>query len=408
MVGERKSSKQSSLRVALSLVLILEGTPSFTWSQQIERSELGVRSARAAAATERRDFAEAEVEWLRVIALDPRSAPAFYNLGLVYYLEYKYPEAEAKLRRALEYDPSFANARVLLGASLVRQARIKEAIPELERTLKSRLDPAAERTARLALYDALFIRGDYGRAVEVLKPLAAKYPNDTDLLYDLGEAYLQLAAESLERIAEIDPLSYRAHQLLAESLGKQGRYQEAIREYQDALQKKPDLPGVHYEIGLLYRVYENNPAGDEQALHEFEAELKINPFHAGSEYRLGRIYWKKQDVGQAVAHFGRAVELDEALVSARLALARALEARGDLREAQKQLEIALRLEPQNAAGHYRMAQLYKRQGNQSAAARELREFDRIQAASQTARTKTGKASLGQAESDTDIEDDRKP
>lgn len=347
----------------------------------------------AAAATREHDFARAEEEWKRVIALDVRSPQAFHNLGMIYYLEHKYPEAEESLAKALQLDPALANARVLLGASLARQGKSERATEELERALKARLSESAEKTARVALHEAWTARGNYARALEVLKPLVEKYPQDVDLLYSLGETYLLLSTRSFERIAEIDLGSYRVHQLLAEALAKQGKYREAIREYRLALEQKQDLPGVHYQIGLLYRIYENTPESDSEALKEFQAELKINPFDPASEYRLARIYWKRRELEKAIEHFDRSVRLDESYADSRLALARALEAAGRLDDAQKLLEETAKRFPENPNAHYRLAQLYKRRGQARAAAEELKKFEEIRSA-QSSRSRPLEKALG--------------
>ena len=140
-----------------------------------------------------------------------------------------------------------------------------------------------------------------------------------DILHSLGQTYLQLAEQSFQRIAVVNPDSYRIHQVLGDSLAKHGNYQEAIREYRKALEQKPDLPGAHYQIGLLYRTHDTSEAGDTAAWQEFEAELRINPYDAQSEYRLGRISAKWRDMKTALQHFRRATELDRRSLSNPLA-----------------------------------------------------------------------------------------
>ena len=349
------------------------------FDQDDHQREVAEHVARAAAATRDRDFERAEEEWKKVVGLDPGSAQALNNLGLIYYLEHKYPEARGALGKALKLDLSLVNARILLGACLVRERKPGAAIEELAPALNFRLTDSAEKTARVALHEAWFARGNYGRALDVLKPVAEKYPRDVDVRYNLGQTYLQLAAQAFRQIAFIDPQSYRIHQVLAESLERQGRYRDAISEYRETLRQKPDMPGIHYQIGLLYRIDGNTPASDNAALQEFEAELKINPYDAASEYRMGRIYRKRQDVQNASVHFLRAVKLDGSLVRARLALAEVLQQRGNLEEAQRQLEAATRLEPDNTSALYRLAQLYKQQGSENARAKEMAKFEQAKA-----------------------------
>jgi len=282
------------------------------------------------------------------------------------------------LSEAVKLDSTLVNARVMLGASLVRQGKNQPAIIELDRALKSRLTEPVERTARMALHEALVARGEYGRALEVLQPLARRNPKDVDVLYSLGQVHLHLSAQKFHEIAQADPDSYRAHQILAESLAKQGLYKDAIREFRATLERKPDLPGVHYQIGLLYWLNEQTPDGIAAALREFGEELDLSPLDAWTHFRLGQVYWKIRDVEKATAHLRRALEIDESLVPARLTLARALESQGKLPEALAQLERARKSDPDDATVRCRLAQLYKQHGNDAAAAEEMSAFQQIQ------------------------------
>jgi len=345
----------------------------------VSPEEIAEHSSRATAAAKEHNFAEAEAEWRKVLSLDPHSAQALNNLGMVFYLEHKYPEAEATLNKALRIDPSLVSSRVLLGATLGKEGKSKAAVAELERALRSPLSESAERTARVALHQAFFASRDYARALQTLQPLATKYPKDVDILYSLGQTYLRLATQTFEQIATVGPESYRVHQILGDALGQQGRYHEAIQEYRLALAQKPDLPEVHYQIGLLYRMYENSPESDNEAVREFESELKVNPYDGWSEYRLGRIYIKQDRTEEAISHLRRAVQSDETIVPARLVLARALEGRGDLDEAKNQLETAAKIEPGNGTVHYRLAKLLKKTGDLKASEQEMKRFEAIQA-----------------------------
>src|SRR5215469_2702505 len=134
--------------------------------------QISLHAARANAAIQQKEFAKAEEEWRKVVALDPNSPRAHHNLGLAYYVEHKYGEAEEALGKAVHLDASLVNARVLLGASLAREGKTDRSIVELERALQSGLSGAAEKTARLALHEALFAREQYVRALEILSPLA--------------------------------------------------------------------------------------------------------------------------------------------------------------------------------------------------------------------------------------------
>jgi tetratricopeptide (TPR) repeat protein len=55
--------------------------------------------------------------------------------------------------------------------------------------------------------------------------------------------------------------------------GDQGRLEEAIREFQTALQLQPNYAEAHYNLGLVYRSKNMLQA----ARSEFEQALRIRP-----------------------------------------------------------------------------------------------------------------------------------
>ena len=113
----------------------------------------------------------------------------------------------------------------------------------------------------------------------------------------LAQAYRKAAESFYERIEKLNPDSYRAHQLEAESLAWRGQGQKAILEYRKALERKPDLEGAHRGIADLY--WEQGALG--RASKEYEAELRLFPLDDHSQLKVGE-YWLAQGNG------GRAIQ----------------------------------------------------------------------------------------------------
>ena len=70
------------------------------------------------------------------IGCDPNLAPAYSNLGNLYFEQGDFDSAEAAYRRALEADPEYAAAHHNLGVLYKRQGRIDESIKHLKRAAK--------------------------------------------------------------------------------------------------------------------------------------------------------------------------------------------------------------------------------------------------------------------------------
>jgi len=74
------------------------------------------------------------------------------------------------------------------------------------------------------------------------------------------------------------PFSYQVHELNAEALEVQGKWDEAAAEYRRILEINPFLPGVHARrFRALISRPQVSPEVCEQAKKQFEEELEIDP-----------------------------------------------------------------------------------------------------------------------------------
>jgi tetratricopeptide (TPR) repeat protein len=126
------------------------------------------------------------------------------------------------LREALRVDPGNGAAHHALGLSLVRQQRLRDAIPELAQAAQLRPDlPRYAYVYGVALHET----GQVPRALQVLTEAQARHPGDRDILVALVE-YSRQAGDRQSAIAwarklvEMSPGDLRSRRLL-ESLERQ-------------------------------------------------------------------------------------------------------------------------------------------------------------------------------------------
>jgi tetratricopeptide (TPR) repeat protein len=81
---------------------------------------------------------EARADLTASIALNPKYAPAWLNLGNAFMDLDNLSAAEVHCRQALALDPTLIEARVSLGFNLTAQGRVAEAIGELEEAVRAR------------------------------------------------------------------------------------------------------------------------------------------------------------------------------------------------------------------------------------------------------------------------------
>jgi superkiller protein 3 len=80
---------------------------------------------------------------------------------------------------------------------------------------------------------------------------------------------------------------------------------EAIAEYQKAIDIKPDYARGYYNIGSAYREKKKI----DEAIASFQKALEINPKYAEAHYALAVIYYEKSEFKSAIEHFDQAGKL---------------------------------------------------------------------------------------------------
>jgi tetratricopeptide (TPR) repeat protein len=255
---------------------------------------------------------------------------------------------------------------------LAKEGRCGEALPLLKKAIPQSSDKDFRRSAGLAGVRCAMVKNQFDAADDFLRMLNREFPNDPEVMYTTIHTYSDLATHASQELAMKAPNSAQAHELNAESLEMQGKWDQASKEYQKVLQQNPQLPGIHFRIGrLLLSAPTPPPDVAEQAKKEFQQELDIDPSNAGAEYVLGELAREAQQWDDAVKHFTRAAKLDSSFGDAYLGWGVALVATKKFSEAVPPLEVAVKLEPENPAAHYNLAIAYTRTGHKQEGDKEF-------------------------------------
>ena len=255
---------------------------------------------------------------------------------------------------------------------LAKEGHCSEALPLLKKAIPQSTDKELQRNAGLAGVRCAMVNNQFVAADDFLRILNREFPNDPEVLYTTIHTYSDLATHASQQLATKAPNSAQAHELNAESLEMQGKWEQALKEYQLILQQNPQLPGIHFKVGRLLLSEPNPPAdASEQAKKEFQEELQIDPSNAGAEYVLGELAREAQQWDDAVKHFTRAAKLDSSFGDAYLGWGVALVSSKKFSEAVPPLEVAVKLEPLNPAAHYNLAIAYTRTGRKAEGDKEF-------------------------------------
>src|ERR1022692_1335913 len=209
-------------------------------------------------------------EFDAVLALDPKNAEAYTNLGVIAFVQRDYKGASQYLRKALAIEPSLAKTQALLGIC-ERRLGERSAQALLEKSFPRLKDKNLQIQVGMELAGIYDQQGNLDRTASVMRSLVDLDPDNVEILYMAQRVYSDLADETLNKLAILAPNSARMQQVIAERLINEGDLKGATGHYQKALENDPRLPGVHYE--LAQAILESAP-NDAQAQSGAEKELE--------------------------------------------------------------------------------------------------------------------------------------
>lgn len=331
-------------------------------------------AATAQQAFTQEDWPKAIDEYGKLTNQFPRSVEYQTKLGIALYSAARAQDAVPALRAAVKLNPASVEARDYLGLSLAQTGQCPDALEYLRKAntkplsqdLKKRLGQAGERCAMLL--------NQQDDAIDFLRDLRHEFPRDPEVQFLSVHVFSDLSIRASQDLLFTNPGAYQVHQLNAESLEMQGRWDDAMFEYRAVLEKNPNLPGIHYRIGRLILSKPKTATTFDDAKKEFEAELAINPNNPGSEYVLGEMARQQDDWANAILHFGKAVQLDPNFADALIGYGRSLTAAGKADEAIEPLDRAAKLQPKNPAAHYHLAIALRRAGRKEDADRAFADY----------------------------------
>lgn len=270
--------------------------PQLAYSAWVSRGNLLI---------EKQSPSEAEAAFRKALRLAPGESDAYEQLGQILISQGR-PEDAAKVYRQMVKQPGLAwQAQILLGDLWVGQEKPKQ----------------AEKAYRQAINADPQQPGGYLR-------LAQLYQQQGDL--DRAEALIEEAKTAA-------PDSSDPSVVLAQLREQQGKVDDAIALYRQLAQLRPEEASTAYErtgdLLIAQQRYAEAAAALQQALQK-------NPANAGAYFSLGKTYEQQANSEQAVAMYGRAIDIDSKYFSAYEALLRMFAKR---QEAAKIADLSARL-----------------------------------------------------------------
>jgi tetratricopeptide (TPR) repeat protein len=370
----RRTGGQVRLRLAALLCLSLSAIAGYAQASSDDEVTPQVQAlyAQAKAAQQRGDNAEAIEKYRAMLKLAPHLAPAYNNLGMLYFNEHDYEHAAQVLKHGLELNPDMPTASALLGMSYHEIGDHAQAEPLLEAAVRANPD---DDHLQMALVHNLVDLGNYEAATPYLRSYLERNPKDQQAWYLLGKTYLQLSEDALGKINQIDPNSVTAHIVAGEIDESMHNYDGALVEYKKAADLAPQQPGTHEHMGNTFWV----TGKWESAESEFNAELKNNPNNCTARWKLANATLEANGSAEdALSGLDQAIERCPKLMQARVDRARALIKLSRQKEALPDLLMAEQESPKEPSIHFLLSQVYKADGRTAEAHQELRTYADLQ------------------------------
>jgi predicted O-linked N-acetylglucosamine transferase (SPINDLY family) len=189
----------------------------------------------------------------RALKLNPRSAPAYLDLGNALLALQRPQEALAGYDKALAIKPDFAEALNNRGNALFALNRPEEALASYDKALA--IKPAYAKALNNR-GNALFALKRYDEALASYDKASAIEPNHPDTLSNRGNVLLELnrpqeALASYDRALAIKPDFAGAMNSRGNALVTLGYHDRAIADFERVLRINPDYP---YTRGKLLRL----------------------------------------------------------------------------------------------------------------------------------------------------------
>jgi len=173
-----------------------------------------------------------------------------------------------------------------------------------------------------------------------------------------------------KRTIEKNPECWMAHTNLGLLMAADGRREEAIAHYEQALRLRPYRPEVvHNDLGSVLLDSGRMPEAEAQ----FEEALRLNPGYAQSHLNLGNALLRERRLPEAIVQFGDALQADPNDHVAHNNLGIALAESGRSSEAIVQFQEALRLDPGYVQAHNNLGSAFAAESRFPEAAEQFEE-----------------------------------
>ncbi len=315
----------------------------------------------------------AEAEYSAILA------EGYQRLGKIYSTQFDHLQAIRAMQTAAKYRPDSPQALLDLAIAYFGARQYEKALVPAGRALVIAPEDAGVHQMLGKIY---FMLGDLTKSISELESAAKLAPNDVDVVYTLGIAYLrnrqpgeakQLYNSLIKAFGEQPQL----HVVIGRAYRQSGLMREAAEAFRKAIALDPRFPRAHYYLGITYLLDEDQKKLAE-ALEEFKLEVAANPDEFLGNYYLGVVYNFQRQWDLALNFLQKASTLQPKNPDPYFQLGQTYQELNNHPQAIEVLKKAIALNPdlahnrgQVTDAHHRLAQSLLRTGQTEAGEKEL-------------------------------------
>jgi len=207
------------------------------------------------------------------------------------------------------------------------------------------------------------------------------------------------AIKHYREAVRIQPRYWKAHNNLGSALKNQGHVNEAVEHYIKTLRLNPECVEAHHNLGAVLE--DKGRLND--AIKHYQEALRIKPDSAITYYRMGNALQVQGRIDDAIIHYKKAANINPDSVDVHFMLGNILQTRGRVDESITHYKKALRINPAYAAAHINLGAALKKQGRIAEAIQHYQEALSITPDSINAHINLGNALQAQERVDEAIE-----
>jgi tetratricopeptide (TPR) repeat protein len=268
-----------------------------------------------------------------------------YSLGIDHHLMLDFAGARDYYQNALRIDSGFTAARASLGSLLIEKFDPVKGRELLDQAVKS-IDNLTEREKLgILAFHAVNVEKNFPKGIEYAKMRIELYPDDPAAHNNLGWYYQNL-----------------------------GRFEEALKEYKEAVRINPNM-GLTYG-GILW-VYLEKLGKADSGLVWSEKMISDNPQNAWGYMYQGSAWLCLDSLKKAEIAYEKVREINPDLILNLYRLAHTYRIHGRYNDAIRILKEILKTDQNEASAYYDLGVNYQAMGNQEEARKYLNGFKNI-------------------------------